>query len=118
MVRAQKLKSRSFRSAPARLKRMRYGVRHVEYARFYGLYVNRVGKRKRFSFAVRVDLRMSNREIHKNIAIVCNAINYDWTMPGHRLGHFFHSFHELLNETPWFKVRRIVRYKAGAHYVR
>lgn len=108
---------RGFRTVPSSLRRLRYGARYREYARFYGLYINRIGKRKRFSYSVRISPRLSNRRKYRYIVIVCNAL-LNKEIPEHRQGEVFYSFRELLHETRWVRVRRLLEYHAGVEYER
>jgi hypothetical protein len=116
MSRREEVRER-FRPAPPYLRASRNRARYREYARFYGLYVNRAGKRNRFSFSVRVNPRLTNAEKYRYYVSVCNALLSE-EIPEHRQGDIFDSFRELLWRTNWFRVRRLVEYKAGAVYER
>lgn len=103
------------RPLPPHLRMRR--VLYREYARFYGTYRSMTGKTKRFSFAVKVDPRLSPKAKYEYIVMTCNAL-LDRYAPQHKQGQIFATFNELLNETPWFRVRKILRYKAGMRYER
>lgn len=109
--------SKEFRPAPLSLRQLRYGVRYNEYARFYGNYVSMTGKRKRFSFQIRVSPRLSGRQKYRLIVRTCNAL-LDNTIPQHRQGEVFDNFGDLLKRTKWFRVRKLRQYEAGMVYER
>ena len=106
-----------FRPAPAYLRASRHGARYRGYARFYGLYETMRGNKKRFSFSVRVNPRLTNAEKYRYIVIVCNEL-LNKEIPEHRQGDVFSSFRELLFRTDWFRVRKLIDYKAGVVYER
>jgi len=94
----------------------------VGYARFYALFEDIRGKKKRASFAVRVRSKYlastsQRRALMRWIRTVCNAM-LDNTMPVHKYGQRFKSFRELLKETKWVEIRRLLDYRAGVVYVR
>jgi len=107
------------RPAPLSLRRLRRGASHDWYARFYGLYETATGKIKRFSFQVRVGsaLKRNRRKLGWLIRTTVRALK-DETVPEHRQGEVFSSFRELIFNTSWFKVRRLLDYKAGVIYER
>ena len=90
---------------------------YKEYARFYGTYRSTTGKTKRFSYAVRVNPRLSRAVKYRLMVVMVNAL-LNKNVPQHRQGQVFPNFHELLLYTPWFRVRKLLQYKAGMHYVR
>jgi len=104
-----------FRPVPRSLVRLRQRARYREYARFYGNYTSMTGKRKRFSFSVRISPRLSNRAKYEFMVETCNALK-DRMVPEHTLGEVFSSFGELLDRTVWFRIRRLRNYKAGVIY--
>lgn len=109
-----------FNPVPARLIRMRYGVPYRGDFRFYGLYQTLDGRRKRASFQVMVSPSMLRRRkgLGGLIRATINAIKYQKKMPIHRQGDVFSSFSELLFRTPWVRIRKLLRYKAGVEYER
>jgi len=108
------------RIVPARLKRMRHGVTPRWYARFYGNYVSTTGKRKRFSFQVKISRRLSQnrRTLARLIRSTCIALKYDRMVPEHIQGEIFPTFLTLLYRTPWFGIRRLMNYEPGVVYER
>ena len=110
-------KERKFRPLPSDLRAMRYGARYDVYARVYALYETTTGKRKRASFQVYKNPRMSNKTFGQAIRVVIRNI-LDKRIPVHKQGEVFSSFNELLRRTKWVRVRKILRYKAGAIYER
>lgn len=100
---------------PKHLKRLRYGLPHPEYARFYCLYKTTTGKTKRASFQVRVSPKLNNKRVGEHMRTVCTNMVHR-RIPEHRQGDVFNSFKEVLKETPWFRVRKIMWYRAGAVY--
>jgi hypothetical protein len=105
-----------FRKVPIYLQAIRPAIRHREYARFYGLYETMDGKRKRFSFGVKISPKLTNRQLYSLIVITCNNL-LDKRVPEHRAGEFFPSFRDLFR-TRWIRVRKLLRYQAGVHYER
>jgi hypothetical protein len=101
---------------PRYLRALRPTVRHREYARFYGLYETMDGKRKRFSFGVKISPKLTNRQLYSLIVATCNNL-LDKRIPEHRAGEFFPSFRDLFR-TRWIRVRKLLRYQAGVHYER
>jgi hypothetical protein len=86
-----------------------------DYARFYGTYVNRQRKKKRFSFQVRMSPILSGKQKYRKIVTVCsNLLNR--LIPVHTDGQVFSSFKELLNRTEWQKVRRLLMYEVNVEY--
>ena len=90
-------------------------VDESEYARFYGTYVNRQRKKKRFSFQVRMSPRLSGRQKYRSIAAVCNNL-LDEKVPVHEQGEVFLSFTILLKRTEWQRVRRLLTYDVNVIY--
>lgn len=113
-------KSTKFRPVPLRLKQTRYGARHREFARFYALYLTMTKKRKRASFSVKINPRLSGKQKQRYIIMVINALNDETNpaIPVHRQGDVFSSFPELLEATPWIRIRKLLKYKAGVTYER
>lgn len=105
-----------YRALPSSLRQMRRGARHREYARFYGLYVSMTGKRKRFSFQVKFNRRLTGKWKYRLIVTTVNALK-DEEIPRHRQGEVFTSFGKLFGTT-WVKVRKLIRYEAGVVYER
>ena len=108
---------KNFRPAPIALKRTRRGALYRAWARFYGLYKTMIGKKKRFSFSIRISPKLSNQAVHRYIVIVCNAL-LNKEIPVHRMGDVFHSFRELIHKTEWVEVRKLLNYHAGVIYER
>lgn len=108
---------RKFRPVPLHLKQLRYGAQHSQYARFYGLYQTITGKKKRFSYVVKISQRLSERQVYRLMVVACGAL-LDSAIPEHKRGQVFSSFGELLRRTRWFRIRKIIRYKAGVIYER
>jgi len=98
---------------------MRYGATHRWYARFYGNYDTLTGKRKRFSFQVRVSpaIQRNRRALSEFIRTTCNNL-LDRNIPEHEQGETFHTFGDLLRRTRWFRVRKVRNYEAGVLYER
>jgi len=109
------VKPPEFRPVPRDLRRLRRRARIREYARFYGNYTSMTGKRKRFSFSIRISPRISNRAKYEFMVETCNALK-DKQVPEHTLGEVFSSFGELLDGTVWFRIRRLRNYRAGVIY--
>jgi hypothetical protein len=110
---------RKLRQVPSSLRRLRRGASHDWYARFYGLYETATGKIKRFSFQVRIGsaLKRNRRKLAWLMRMTVRALK-DRTVPEHTQGEVFSSFRELIFKTSWFKVRRLLDYKAGVIYER
>ena len=110
---------RKLRPVPSSLRRLRRGARYDWHGRFYGLYETTTGKRKRFSFQVRVGsaLKRNRRKLGWLMRMTVRALK-DKTVPQHRQGEVFSSFRELIFKTRWFKVRRMLDYRAGVIYER
>jgi len=108
---------RSIRRVPRNYVRGRRTARYREYARFYVNYTSMTGKRKRASFAVRVEPSLSNRAKHNLMVSVCNNI-LNKKIPQHVQGEVFHGFYALMRGTPWFEVRSVQNYEAGMVYER
>ena len=89
----------------------------LSYARFYGLYVNKKGETKRFSFQVRINPRYSNKLVGRLVRVVCNML-LDKNIPEHRMGQIFPSFWNLIKNARWIRVEKLLDYKAGVQYVR
>ena len=103
---------------PIYVKALRGKTRQQDYARFYGLYETIMPRRKkRFSFVVRISPKLSNRQVYKKMVEIQNALLNE-KIPKHWRGQIFKSFNELLNKTPWKKVRKIHKYQAGVVYER
>lgn len=108
---------RSIRSVPSHYVHGRRRARYREYARFYANYISMTGKKKRASFAVKVEPSLTNRAKHKLMVSVCNNI-LNKKIPQHVRGQIFHGFYALVRGTPWFGVRKILYYQAGMVYER
>lgn len=60
--------------------------------------------------------RMTNRAKYRAIVWICSDILRN-RIPVHKSGQIFPSLKSLM-ETPWVKVRKILRYEAGVVYER
>ena len=111
--------SRRGRPVPKRLRQMRSEARPKWYARFYGNYSTMTGKRKRFSFRVRIASRLqrNRKALASYIRIVCFNLK-EKKVPLHVSGQTFHTFKDLLWGTPWHRMRRLREYEAGVQYER
>ena len=93
-------------------------IRRVEsYARFYGLYKNKKGEVKRMGFYVKINPRYSNRLVGALMRAVCKNLIAN-RIPEHRLGQTFRSFTDLMLNTRWITIKRLLQYEAGVRYVR
>lgn len=104
-----------FRILPGYLRYSR--VYSNNFARFYGLYLSSLGKAYRFSFQVQVAPSMSKERLSQLIRLTVGRLKIMSTIPQHRQGQVFKSFQELF-KVPWFRVRRLVKYRAGVVYER
>lgn len=86
-----------------------------DYARFYGNYVEKFGKIKRFSFQMRIDLSKSGKLVYLQVKSICGRLLQN-QIPLHKQGQVFHSFRELVFRTPWIKVRKVRNYEVGMSY--
>lgn len=107
------------RPAPEHLQRMRYGATPRWYARFYANYETMTGNLRRLSFQVKVspELTKNRRVLADNIRETVSAL-LDNYVPEHEQGDTFYSFEELMEETRWFRVRKLRNYEAGVVYGR
>lgn len=63
-----------------------------------------------------VNITRSRSKYHAILTVV-NMIKYQREIPVHKAGQVFSSLQDLLS-TPWIKVRKILKYEAGAVYER
>jgi len=104
-----------FNPIPVDLRKTR-GGRRVDYARFYGNFVTKTGKIKRFSFQVRMPRYLNGKVMHRMISLVCQKIRYFNLVPIHKQGQTF-PFGELMQGN-WIRVRKVRDYQAGMIYER
>jgi hypothetical protein len=105
----------NFRLIPTDLKRRR--VARKQYARFYGNITTKTGKRKRFSFKVKVDPYKKRSAQYTLMKMTCRRILKNQIPPVPN-GFVFDDFGDLLVVQDWIKVRRVHAYEAGMVYER
>lgn len=107
---------KKFVPLPPYLRDMRGKTGQQDYLRLYGLFVPELSIReKRFGFSVRINPKLSDRQVRKKVAEVINNL-LNRKVPEHKKGQIFRSFKELLERTHWKKVRKVLSYKAGVIY--
>lgn len=103
-----------FRPVPLGLRQARPSIQR-DYARFYGNYVSKFGKIKRFSFQVRIDLSKGGQLFGRLIRTTCGRLLQN-QIPLHKQGQVFSSFAELFHRTAWIQVRKVRNYEVGMSY--
>jgi len=88
-----------------------------DYANFYGAYITKSGRKKRFSFKVKVDPNKNHIVMYKLMQHTCNKLKNNQIPPVPN-GYIFDDFGDLLVATPWMRVKKILPYKAGMLYER
>jgi hypothetical protein len=101
---------------PTDLRRRRI-VTRKQYARFYGNYTTKTGKRKRFSFKVKVNPDKKRSAQYTLMKTTCHRVKNN-KIPPVPNGFVFDDFGDLLNVQDWIKVRKVHSYKAGMQYER
>ena len=104
-----------FRPVPTDLSRRRRIA--PDYANFYGSYVTKAGRVKRFSFKVKVDPNKNHIVLYKLIRHTCSLLNRKQIPPVPN-GTIFDDFGDCLHGVDWTEVRKINGYKAGMLYER
>ena len=92
-------------------------VASKQYARFYGNYITKTGKKKRFSFMVKVDPAKKRSAQYVLMKMVCKRIKGN-KIPPVPNGFTFDDFGDLLVVQDWMHVRNVRRYEAGMLYER
>jgi hypothetical protein len=105
----------AYRPIPTDLRKRRRIA--PDYANFYGSYITKDGRKKRFSFKVKVDPYKNRIVLGKLIKMTCMRIK-DNRIPPVKNGYVFDDFGDLLSATKWMRVRLIKPYKAGMEYER
>jgi hypothetical protein len=104
-----------FTPIPTSLKRRRRIA--PDYANFYGSYISKTGKIKRFSFKVKVNPDKKNSAKYTLMKMTCQRILKN-KIPPVPNGFVFDDFGDLLNVQDWIKVRKVRMYKAGMQYAK
>ena len=115
MVIRNRRKLPPFRPVPIDLRRRRRVA--PNYANWYGSYVTKDGRVKRFSFKAKVDPNKNPMVLYKLIRHICNKIKKG-QIPAVPNGAILDDFGDLIIATPWIRVRKIRFYKAGMEYER
>jgi hypothetical protein len=104
-----------YRPIPTDLRRRRRIA--PDYSNFYGSYITKTGKIKRFSFKVKVNPDKKNSAKYTLMRVTCQRILKN-KIPPVPNGFVFDDFGDLLNVQDWIKVRKVRTYKAGMQYNR
>lgn len=104
-----------YRPVPIDLRRRRRIS--PDYANFYGSYITKNGRVKRFSFKVKVDPYKNHIVLFKLIKHTCNVLKRNQIPPVPN-GYKFDDFGDCLHGVTWMKVRNVRSYKAGMEYER
>lgn len=102
-----------FRPLPTSLRKRR--VTPIDHARFYGNYTTKIGKIKRFSFQIKIPHYLSGKQTYRIMKFTCQKLLYEKSIPFDKQGKTY-TFGELMQRTPWIRVRKIRDYKAGMVY--
>ena len=103
-----------FDSLPAYLRDLRAHISPITYARFYGNFVTKTGKLRRFSFQVKLTANLSGKEKYRIVRAICGKLLLN-KIPTHEPGQVF-SFNELWHQTRWIRVRKLRQYEVGMGY--
>jgi hypothetical protein len=102
-----------FKPIPTDLRRGRRIA--PDYANFYGSYITKDGRVKRFSFKVKVDPSKPHAVMYKLIRHTCNLLKR-CLIPKVSNGAIFDDFGDCLHAVDWMRVRKVRFYKAGMQY--